>query len=57
MLFEEIDILKNRLDSFRPLTPELMETIDQKFKVEWTYNSNALEGNTLTLQETLNNRL
>ena len=52
MFFEEIDILKNELDSFRPLSPELMETIDKKFKVEWTYNSNALEGNTLTLQET-----
>ncbi|MBS4026160.1 MAG: Fic family protein [Clostridia bacterium] len=29
-----------------------MELVDQKFKIEWTYNSNAIEGNTLTLQET-----
>ncbi len=52
MFFEEIDVLKNELDSFRPLPPELMETINKKFKLEWTYNSNAIEGNTLTLQET-----
>jgi Fic family protein len=52
MLFEEIDLLKKELDSFRTLPPELMETIEQKFRVEWTYSSNAIEGNTLTLQET-----
>lgn len=52
MDFYEIDQLKNELDKFRPLSPELMEAIDKKFKIEWTYNSNAIEGNTLTLQET-----
>jgi Fic family protein len=50
--FYEIDRLKNELDKFRPLSPELMDAIAKKFKIEWTYNSNALEGNTLTLQET-----
>jgi Fic family protein len=52
MNFKEIDELKAELDSYRPLSPELMEIVDQKFKIEWTYNSNAIEGNTLTLQET-----
>jgi Fic family protein len=52
MYFKEIDKLKNKLNSYRPLEPELMEVIDKKIKVEWTYNSNAIEGNTLTLQET-----
>lgn len=52
MKFKKIDELKEKLDSFRPLPPELMEVIDEKFKIDWTYNSNAIEGNTLTLQET-----
>ncbi|MBM7856178.1 Fic family protein [Desulfohalotomaculum tongense] len=52
MIFERIDKLKMELDSLRPLPPELMEVIDEKFKIDWTYNSNAIEGNTLTLQET-----
>ncbi|MEW5954441.1 MAG: Fic family protein [Bacillota bacterium] len=52
MQFKNIDALKVKLDSFRPLSPELMETIEEKFKIDWTYNSNAIEGNTLTLQET-----
>lgn len=33
MFFKEIDVLKNELDSFRPLPPGLMETIDKKFKL------------------------
>ncbi|MGF7184920.1 Fic family protein [Desulfitispora alkaliphila] len=52
MVFEEIDKLKNEIDCHRPLSPEIMEIVDQKYKIEWTYNSNAIEGNTLTLQET-----
>ncbi|WP_028309137.1 Fic family protein [Desulfitibacter alkalitolerans] len=52
MDFKELDKLKTELDKQRPLSLELMEIIDEKFKIEWTYNSNAIEGNTLTLQET-----
>ena len=52
MDFKKIDTLKNELDRLRPLPPELMEVVDQKFLIDWTYNSNAIEGNTLTLQET-----
>lgn len=29
-----------------------MRKLDEQFKLEWTYNSNAIEGNTLSLQET-----
>ena len=43
---------KYRLDEFRPLAPELVSNLEQWFKVELTYTSNALEGNTLTRQET-----
>jgi Fic family protein len=50
---ERLTQLKKKVDQFRPIPPEVMETIDQKFKIEWTYNSNAIEGNTMTLQETV----
>lgn len=52
MIFEDIDKLKCRLDSLRPIHPEIMEIIDKKFKIDWTYNSNAIEGSSLSLQET-----
>ena len=44
--------LKKQLDGFRPMPPELVLNLEQWFKVELTYTSNALEGNTLTRQET-----
>ena len=52
MEFEKLDKLKNKLDNYRPIPPEIMEFIDKKFKIDWTYNSNAIEGNTLSKQET-----
>jgi len=51
-MFEELDEMKSHLDSLRPIDPDKMAAIQQKLKIEWTYNSNAIEGNTLTLQET-----
>ena len=51
-LLAEIDILRQRLASLRPLTPAETEALREVFLVEHTYNSNAIEGNTLTLQET-----
>lgn len=50
-----IDIVatkKQQLDSLRPLTEGELERLMQEFVVEFTYNSNAIEGNTLTLRET-----
>ncbi len=44
--------LKNILDSKRPLTPGEIKRLNEEFVVEFTYNSNAIEGNTLTLRET-----
>lgn len=43
---------KHSLDKFRPLSPELVKNLDKWFKVELTYSSNAIEGNTLTRAET-----
>ncbi len=51
-LLEIIDNKKNKLDSLRPLSKELVKNLDDWFKIESTYNSNAIEGNTLTKQET-----
>jgi Fic family protein len=43
---------KKRLDKFRPLPPTLVTRLKQQMTIEYAYNSNAIEGNTLTLQET-----
>ncbi len=43
---------KTRLDEYRPLPPDLVKNLEQWFTVELTYTSNAIEGNTLTRQET-----
>ena len=51
-LLEQIDEYKHRLSLLRPLTPAETEALRDVFLVEHTYNSNAIEGNTLTLQET-----
>lgn len=43
---------KARLDSLRPLPPAAVQRLREHLTVEWIYNSNAIEGNTLTLRET-----
>jgi Fic family protein len=52
-LLRSIEGKKNELDKYRPLSPEILRKLDEQFSLEWTYNSNAIEGNTLTLQETI----
>lgn len=51
-LLDIIDRKKMELDSLRPLTEGEAERLTEEFSVEYTYNSNAIEGNTLTLRET-----
>ena len=51
-LLETIDNKKKQLESKRPLTAGEVERLREEFMVEFTYNSNAIEGNTLTLRET-----
>ena len=43
---------KRQLDSLRPLDAGVLRRLDEQFSIEWTYNSNALEGNTISLGET-----
>lgn len=47
-----IDKKKKELDTKRPLTEGEVSRLNEEFIVEYTYNSNAIEGNTLTLRET-----
>lgn len=51
-LFQNINTKKQLLDSKRPLTQGELERLQEDFLVDFTYNSNAIEGNTLTLHET-----
>ena len=54
-LFEvlmQIDKLKKCLDSFRPLTPAEARNLSDAFDLEYTFESNRIEGNSLTLAET-----
>ena len=51
-LFARVDALKAELDRRRPLTQGELKRLQEEFLVEFTYNSNAIEGNTLTLRET-----
>ena len=51
-VLETISALKKQLDGLRPLPPTVLARIEQKLRLESNYNSNAIEGNTLTLGET-----
>lgn len=43
---------KKQLDTYRPLSASLVARLKERMAIEYTYNSNAIEGNTLTLRET-----
>ncbi|MBR5624319.1 Fic family protein [bacterium] len=51
-LFSEVDALKEKLRKARPLTEGERGCLREAFLVDYTYASNAIEGNTLTLSET-----
>lgn len=50
--FEELEDLKRKLDRKRPIPKETLKSLKETINLEWTYNSNGIEGNTLTLRET-----
>ena len=49
-LLREVDSLKVRLSSLRLLPVEALKKIQDALDIEYTYESNRIEGNTLTLQ-------
>jgi Fic family protein len=51
-LINKIDALKAELDMLKPIKPEFQKKLDEKILLEFNYNSNHLEGNTLTYGET-----
>lgn len=42
-----------KLDTLRPMSSDLVKKLREQFSLEMNYNSNAIEGNTLTLRETM----
>jgi Fic family protein len=49
---KEIYSLKAKFDLIKPIKPENKKKLDEKFRLEFNYNSNHIEGNTLTYGET-----
>jgi cell filamentation protein, protein adenylyltransferase len=52
MIFDKLTDKKKQLGAFRPMPDALVRNLDDWFRVELTYTSNAIEGNTLTRRET-----
>lgn len=52
MNFTVVDSLKDTLRSMRSLNQTELKRLREEFMIDNTYNSNAIEGNTLTLRET-----
>lgn len=52
MIFNALDQKKSKLNTFRPLPSGLVQNLEEWFRIELTYTSNAIEGNTLTRRET-----
>ncbi|MDD3236666.1 MAG: Fic family protein [Candidatus Gastranaerophilales bacterium] len=50
--FKDNDEYKAKIDSFRPLSEQVLSQLKAYYKIGLTYSSNAIEGNTLTLVET-----
>lgn len=51
-LAKTIEQKLGKLNALRPLSPEIVKRLREKFEVDMTYHSNAIEGNRLTLRET-----
>ncbi|PID23534.1 Fic family protein [Sporosarcina sp. P7] len=51
-MFKVVNEKKSQLDAARPLPKYTLKSLREKLFLEWTYNSNAIEGNTLTMNET-----
>ena len=50
--FERLYHKKQHLQSSRPLPAIALNKIKESLSIEWTYNSNSIEGNTMSLRET-----
>lgn len=51
-LLNRIDELQAAIEAVGKFDPEVLKKINYKFRLEWNYHSNAMEGNSLTKEET-----
>jgi Fic family protein len=51
-ILANIASLKTELDSYSPISNDRLQKINYKFRLEWNYHSNKMEGGTLTFEET-----
>lgn len=51
-VYARLEEKKQQLQSQRPLPGIVLQRIREELFIEWTYNSNSIEGNTLSLNET-----
>ncbi|AEE50862.1 Fic family protein [Haliscomenobacter hydrossis] len=51
-IVDQINALHQQIESLRPISPEQEQRILQKYRLDWNYHSNAIEGNSLTYGET-----
>jgi excisionase family DNA binding protein len=51
-ILDQLTAKKQKLDTYKPIPEELIKNLEEWFRIELTYTSNAIEGNTLTRQET-----
>lgn len=51
-VLDEIDILRKGMNKLRPLDKTQVKKLEEYYEINYTYDSNKIEGNTLTLQET-----
>ena len=52
-ILQEVDALKKQIDDVRPLPADVEGRVMQKLRLDWNYNSNAIEGNKLSYGETV----
>lgn len=50
---QEIENLKKEVDAHRPLNKDIQDRVFQKLRLDWNYNTNAIEGNSFTRGETV----
>jgi hypothetical protein len=54
-MFAKVDVMRDQLQTLRQrnqIHPDMENSIREKFIVDWTYHSNTIEGNSLSLMET-----
>lgn len=52
-ILKDVDTLKKQINGYRPFPDDLEGRVMQKLRLDWNYNSNAIEGNKLTYGETV----